>query len=50
MINQQDLLLRRKMLGAKMRKIRKERGKSLKETAVLIGTTSGKLSAYKLWS
>jgi len=47
MTNQQDQLLRSKMLGAKLRKTRKERGKSLKETAVLIGTTSGKLSAYE---
>jgi transcriptional regulator with XRE-family HTH domain len=47
MTNQQDQLLRSKMLGAKLRKTRKDRGKSLKETADLIGTTTGKLSAYE---
>jgi transcriptional regulator with XRE-family HTH domain len=47
MTNQQDQLLRNKMLGAKLRKTRKEKGKSLKETASLMGTTTGKLSAYE---
>jgi transcriptional regulator with XRE-family HTH domain len=47
MKNQQDDILRSKMLGAMLRKTRKEKGKSLKETAALIGTTTGKLSAYE---
>ena len=46
-MSEQDQLLQRKMLGAKLRKTRKERGKSLKETAALVGTTTGKLSAYE---
>jgi transcriptional regulator with XRE-family HTH domain len=48
MINQQDANLRSKLLGAMLRKARKEKGKSIKETAVLIGTTAGKLSAYEM--
>ena len=47
MTNQRDEILRGKMLGAMLRKTRKERGKSIKETAALIGTTTGKLSAYE---
>jgi transcriptional regulator with XRE-family HTH domain len=47
MINQRDDILRTKMLGAMLRKIRKEKGKSLKETAILVGSTTGKLSAYE---
>jgi transcriptional regulator with XRE-family HTH domain len=47
MTNQRDKILRSKMLGAMLRKTRKERGKSIKETAALIGTTTGKLSAYE---
>ena len=47
MTNQKDETLRSKMLGAMLRKTRKESGKSIKETAVLIGSTPGKLSAYE---
>jgi transcriptional regulator with XRE-family HTH domain len=47
MTNQRDKILRSTMLGAMLRKTRKERGKSIKETAALIGTTTGKLSAYE---
>ncbi len=47
MTNQRDEILRSKMLGAMLRKIRKEKGKSLKETALLIGSTTGKISAYE---
>jgi transcriptional regulator with XRE-family HTH domain len=47
MTNQRDKILRSKMLGAMLRKTRKEKGKNLKETAALIGTTTGKLSAYE---
>lgn len=47
MKSQQDVVLRSKMLGAMLRKTRKESGKSIKETATLIGSTSGKLSAYE---
>jgi transcriptional regulator with XRE-family HTH domain len=47
MTNQRDKILRSKMLGAMLRKTRKEKGKSIKDTAALIGTTAGKLSAYE---
>jgi transcriptional regulator with XRE-family HTH domain len=47
MTNQRDDILRGKMLGAMLRKTRQEKGKSLKDTAALIGTTTGKLSAYE---
>jgi transcriptional regulator with XRE-family HTH domain len=47
MTNQRDDILRSKMLGAMLRKTRKENGKSLKETAAMIGSTTGKLSAYE---
>jgi transcriptional regulator with XRE-family HTH domain len=47
MTNQRDEILRSKMLGAMLRKTRKERGKSIKETTALIGITAGKLSAYE---
>ncbi|OGO15615.1 MAG: hypothetical protein A2Z14_09965 [Chloroflexi bacterium RBG_16_48_8] len=47
MTNQRDDMLRSKMLGAMLRLKRKEKGKSLKETAALIGSTTGKLSAYE---
>jgi len=39
--------LRTKMLGALIREARMESGKSLKELAALIGTTSGTLSSYE---
>jgi transcriptional regulator with XRE-family HTH domain len=47
MTSQRDDILRSKMLGAMLRLKRKEQGKSLKETAALIGSTTGKLSAYE---
>ena len=47
MKSQQDEVLRSKILGAMLRKTRKESGKSIKETAAMIGSTSGKLSAYE---
>ena len=39
--------LRTKMLGALIREARMESGKSLKELAALVGTTSGTLSSYE---
>jgi transcriptional regulator with XRE-family HTH domain len=47
MTDRQVRLLRAKMLGALMRELRLESGKSLKETASLIGTTSSTLSSYE---
>jgi len=47
MTSQRDDILRSKMLGAMLRLKRKEKGKSLKETAALIGSTTGKLSSYE---
>ncbi len=47
MTDQNELMLRSKILGAMLRQARNERGKSLKETAALIGTTPGKLSSYE---
>ena len=43
----QTRLLRAKMLGALLREARLEAGKSLKETAHLIGTRSSTLSSYE---
>ena len=47
MADRQSLLLRTKMTGALIRQARMTAGKSLKETAALIGTTSGILSSYE---
>ena len=47
MTDQQIRVLRAKMLGALMRELRLESGKSIKETAELIGTTSSTLSSYE---
>ena len=47
MTEQQEILLRNKVLGAMLRQARKKSGKSLKETAALIGTNPGRLSAYE---
>ena len=47
MTEQQEILLRNKVLGATLRQARKKSGKSLKETAALIGTNPGRLSAYE---
>ncbi|HET7011282.1 MAG TPA: helix-turn-helix transcriptional regulator [Anaerolineales bacterium] len=47
MAERQSVLLRTKMLGALIRQARMTAGKSLKETAALIGTTSGVLSSYE---
>lgn len=47
MTDKQVRLLRAKMLGAIMREMRLEAGKSLKETANLIGTSSSTLSSYE---
>lgn len=47
MTDKQVRLLRAKMLGAMMREMRLESGKSMKETAKLIGSTSSTLSSYE---
>ncbi len=47
MSNQHERKLRSKMLGAMLRKARSERGKSLKQTAALIGISPDRLSAYE---
>ena len=47
MADRQSMQLRTKMLGALIRQARTAAGKSLKETAALIGTTSGILSSYE---
>lgn len=47
MADRSSVLLRTKMLGALIRQARLAAGKSLKETAGLIGTTSGILSSYE---
>jgi transcriptional regulator with XRE-family HTH domain len=47
MADRQSAQLRTKMLGALIRQARMTAGKSLKETAALIGTTSGILSSYE---
>jgi len=47
MTNKQTRILRAKMLGALMREKRLETGKSLKDMAMLIGTTASTLSSYE---
>jgi transcriptional regulator with XRE-family HTH domain len=47
MTEQQEVLLRNKVLGAMLRQARNKSGKSLKEMAALIGTNPGRLSAYE---
>jgi transcriptional regulator with XRE-family HTH domain len=47
MTNQQEILLRNKVIGAMLRQARNKSGKSLKEMAALIGTNPGRLSAYE---
>ena len=47
MTDQQEALLRNKVLGAMLRQARNKSGKSLKEMAALIGTNPGRLSAYE---
>lgn len=47
MTDRQTRILRAKMLGALMRERRLETGKSLKEMAKLIGTTTSTLSTYE---
>jgi transcriptional regulator with XRE-family HTH domain len=47
MADRQSVLLRTKMTGALIRQARMTAGKSLKDTAALIGTTSGILSSYE---
>lgn len=47
MSDKQARFLRAKMLGALMREARLEAGKSLKETALLIGTGSSTLASYE---
>ncbi len=47
MTDRQIRTLRAKMLGAMMREMRIDAGKSMKETAELIGTTSSTLSSYE---
>lgn len=47
MTEQQEVLLRNKVLGAMLRQARNKSGKSLKEMARLIGTNPGRLSAYE---
>jgi transcriptional regulator with XRE-family HTH domain len=47
MTDQQEVLLRNKVLGAMLRQARNKSGKSLKEMAALIGTNPGRLSAYE---
>src|SRR3972149_6676973 len=45
MVDQQTRILRQKVLGALVRKARRDAHKSLKETAVLLGTTAAQLAA-----
>lgn len=47
MNNQQERKLRSKMLGAILRRARNERGKSLKQTAALMGISADRLSNYE---
>jgi transcriptional regulator with XRE-family HTH domain len=47
MTDPNDVAVRSKTLGAVMRNARKARGKSQKETAALIGVSSGMLSSYE---
>ena len=47
-MDQTTLLLKTKMLGALLREIRKRGGKSLKQTAEIIGISSGTLASYEL--
>lgn len=47
MTDNQEVLLRNKVLGAMLRQARNKSGKSLKEMAALIGTNPGRLSAYE---
>lgn len=47
MADRSSVQLRTKMLGALIRQARLTSGKSLKETAALVGTTSGILSSYE---
>lgn len=47
MTNQQARLLRTKVLGAKIRQCRLSSGKTIKETASLIGVTSSVFSSYE---
>lgn len=47
MADRSSVLLRTKMLGALIRQARLTSGKSLKETAALVGITSGILSSYE---
>src|SRR3990172_8179144 len=47
MADRSSVQLRMKMLGALIRQARLSSGKSLKETAALVGTTSGILSSYE---
>jgi transcriptional regulator with XRE-family HTH domain len=42
-----NIMLRTKLLGALLREVRKDSGKSLKEAAKLFGSTSGKLSSFE---
>ena len=45
MVDQQTRILRQKVLGALVRKARQDARKSLRETAVLLGTTAAQLAA-----
>lgn len=47
MANKREILLRSKVIGATLRQVRNRTGRSLKETALLIGTNAGRLSAYE---
>lgn len=47
-MDQMTLVLKTKMLGALLREIRKQSGKSLKQTAEIIGISSGTLGSYEL--
>jgi transcriptional regulator with XRE-family HTH domain len=47
MPSQTDILLRNKVIGAKIRQVRNEAGLSLKETSARIGTNPSRLSSYE---
>jgi len=47
MTEKREILLRSKVIGATLRQVRNRAGRSLKETALLIGTNAGRLSAYE---
>lgn len=47
MMEKREILLRSKVIGATLRQARNRAGRSLKETALLVGTNAGRFSAYE---